>query len=123
MKHWFYITALVGGLLVPQTRAIAQTAGDTTPPGVTWAYECKAGLHCPSTCSISGKEVFSTSDYHAIYITAVEPNLYWIRVDTGRDMINYISHADHMQCTIQSATLLYVRSGEAGKPAAAPAQK
>ena len=123
MTQLLYMTAILAGLLLPQAAAVAQTAGDTTPPGVTWAYECKAGLHCPSSCSIGGKELFSTSDYHAIYISVVEPSLYWIRVDTGQNVVNYISHADQMQCAIQSATLLYVRSGETGKPAAAPVQK
>jgi hypothetical protein len=98
---------LMPALLNAQTENVAPPARATT-----WHYLCKTG-DCPTKCSVSGTELFSTGSYLALIVTQLPNRSYWISIDTGQKEINYIgSGADQMACIIAGATLQSFRAAE-----------
>lgn len=113
-------TAFAACLIVGVGSFSACAEEAATPKALTWSYECKPGIQCPSSCSNAGKELFSTSDYVSLTISQMNDKLFWIKVDTGQKPLEFVLESDHLQCTVSGARLAYVRYQEPGAPVTAP---
>jgi|SRR5215216_3602519 len=82
-------------------------SGNMVPPAgaVTWHYQCKSG-ECPTRCTISGTELFSTGSYFALTVVQLPNHGYWVRIDTGQKNIDYVAGTDQLACSISGATLM-----------------
>ena len=101
------ILLICGLLLLLPGVALAQSdTVKSAPPAMTWRYDCVAGTQCPSNCSLAGKELFSTSDYHSITIAELSGPVYWIKIDTGQRIIEYIGQSEQFHCMISGALLV-----------------
>ena len=98
--------------------AHAQADNLSLPQGSTmWHYQCKAGIQCPTRCSVKGSELFSTSEYVSLTIAQIPGQVYWIRIDTGQTHIDYIAQGDQVICSIVGATLASTRTPTPAKAA------
>ena len=94
------------------------------PPGaMTWTYECKPGVECPTKCSMKGTELFSTGNYLSFTIIQIPAQAFWFRIDTGQTFVHYFiaqnNIADQVSCSIAGATLMSARAQDSAKPAPA----
>jgi hypothetical protein len=87
------------------------------PPGsMMWHYECNGGTQCPTTCTIKGNQVFTTSDYASFTITQIPNQVFWFQVDTGDKAIDYVVQSDQVVCSISGAVLKAARASASSEP-------
>jgi hypothetical protein len=110
--------ALLAICLIAPGEVSAQGKDVSAVPGaVSWTYECKAGTHCPTNCSVGdNKELFASSDYRSLNITRIPGQTAWIKIDTGVSTIEFITQIDQLICRISNATLTSLTYGGAAKP-------
>ena len=112
---WLTAFGAVVGFAGSMTSANAQATEITLPAGsMEWVYECRAGVSCPTTCSLQGKEVFSTANYVSITVVRLPDHVYWFRVDTGDKPAEFIFDGGQIVCSFNTATLKTARAWESG---------
>jgi hypothetical protein len=110
------ISAIVFSLVFAPCKARAQENKIELPPGaMTWNYECKAGAQCPTKCSAKGTELFQTSNYTSMTIVQIADQVFWFRVDTGKNMIEYVTKSEQVICSITGAGLKSAHAQESGR--------
>ena len=114
----FNSIALAAACLIAPSLASAQSKDVSAVPGaITWTYECKEGTQCPTDCSVGdNKELFATSSYRSVSISRMPGQTAWIKVDTGKSTIEFITQMDQLICRISNAALTNLTYGGAAKP-------
>src|SRR5262245_53065781 len=99
-----------------------QPSDASPPPGtMMWQYECNAGTQCPTTCTINGNPFFQTSDYATLTITQIPNRVFWVQLDTGDKIIDYLVQSD-VVCSITGAVLKAARARESASSDSRPRQ-
>jgi hypothetical protein len=101
---WVTVLATVSGYATTVPSANAQAHEISVPPGsMEWQYECHAGVACPTACSSKGDQIFTTANYASVTIFRLPNRVYWFRIDTGNNMVEYFLESDQLVCSITGA--------------------
>jgi hypothetical protein len=81
-----------------------------------WQYECQAGVACPTACSSKGDQIFTTANYASVTIFRLPNRVYWFRIDTGGNMVEFFLESDQLVCSITGAKFKAARAWTSGSP-------
>jgi hypothetical protein len=115
LMAWVTAFGALVGFAPSVPSANAQGSEISVPAGsMEWQYECPAGVSCPTTCTAAGNQIFSTANYASVTIFQLPRQAYWVRIDTGDKMVEFVAVGSQVACSINGAKLKAARAWESG---------